>query len=207
MNARKRVGYARSTVWKNSKKIEIMKKHIIGFALFSFIVSTAVVVSVSISVSKEFERTRSLCLLQITPQTPAAFEQEARTGKIADDSPIVNQAVFSLKTKQINMELLFNAGAKPQQSVPLVLNFFRKDGRNAKFLARVKTSASHNSFYYAQGETAARFVGSFDWLDNLQKYDNLYVTVECDSESSVESAGAPVFDYRFAKPVTLAWNN
>lgn len=181
-----------------------MKKHFIGFALFSFIVAAAVCLSIIFSISERADYVSKT--VPAVKLAPAVKETAARFGKIDDDSPVVRQAVLNLKTKQINVELLFDRDNRPPGSLPLILKFFRKDGKGTRFIHSVEVTLMPDSFYYRSVETeTAQIVGSYDWLDNLARYDNIYVIAENDSRFRRQTATAPVFDNSFARAVTLAW--
>ncbi len=170
-----------------------MKKHIFGLAFFSFIVgATAIIYSMFnfVNVEEVF----------VSPQTSTRatscwkMKRESRESKFA--SPIIKQAVFDLKTKQLNWEL---ATPKTDSNLKIALHFFVKDDKTgARYINSALVPVSSNP------EGTINGTSSFQWLDNLQSYENLYVIAEYISLDKFKSKSyQPKFDAGKAASVLL----
>lgn len=180
-----------------------MKKHIIGLTLFSVIVSAAAIVYAVFNVPK---------IVSIAPMHYIVAERthckmKRAANRSAVDSPAVTQAVFNLKTKQLNWEFTApssDADSKisidfSDASSKIALHFFVKNKNGTRYLNSVLTpglAASENDVIKASG--------SYEWLDNLDSYENLYVTAEYTTwEKFQDKAVQPKFDSEKATSVLL----
>ncbi len=156
-----------------------MKKHIIGLTLFSFIVSAAAIVYAVFNVPE---------IVQVAAQRYVVAERtHCKMKRAVDnsqaDSPVVTQAVFDLKTKQLNWELVAPLSSDSKIAVSfsdadskIALHFFVKNKNGTRYLNSVLTPS------FATPENfVIKSSGSYEWLDNLDSYENLYVTAESTS--------------------------
>lgn len=179
-----------------------MRKHIFGFALFSFIITAAICIGIATTYKKIDYFTKSF------PAPPAISQTEAQSGEVDARSPTVSQAVLNMKTKRLDVELFYDGNSKFQKSVPPLLKFFRKDANGTKFLGSVKLDAPNFGYreFFKNTPKTKQISGVYNLLDNLDAYDNLYVLAILDAATlDGTSPDAPVFDSRRAKAVTLAW--
>jgi len=161
-----------------------MKKHILGLALFSFIVSAAAVVyaffnvpeivqvSEVITVSEpQYVPTRTSCKMRSTPK---------------NNSIKIEQAVLNLQTKQFNWEL-----ATPDREEAIALHFFSKDAGGTRYITseQINNKFSHNG--------VLKFSDSYRWLNKRDSYENLYVIAQFDSEVINYSENFQVYGDRF----------
>ena len=183
-----------------------MKKHIAGFILFCFIVGVAVFISGVVTAFIPYNGMSHGDAVKTFPATKRVMtETEATRGNIDKNSPRVTQAVFNLPTKQVNLELLFKK--KPifdENGWTLIkFNYFRNNGRGISFVHSETVRLLPESFSYEDGETSASIIGSYEWLDNLDSYDNLYVTAEF-ADIYASDKAILKFDPNFAKEVLLS---
>jgi len=181
-----------------------MKKHIAGFILFSFVVGTAVFASEVWKIFTEYEK--------IAPKRegnsyskikPVISETEATVGAIDKKSPTVRQAVFNLNTKQVNIELLFRDYVPAGEKINVKLSYFRNDSTGARFITSEIVSFFPESFYNRNKDATAVVLSSYEWLDRLDSYENLYVIAEFDGKYPYSNRTAPKFDTGFAKEILL----
>lgn len=179
-----------------------MKKHIIGLTLFSFIVSAAAIVYAVFNVPK------------IVPVAPMRFVVAERTHckmkRAANhsqvDLPVVTQAVFDLKTKQLNWELAAPLSSGSNTSIDfsgagskIALHFFVKNKNGTRYLNSVLAPGLATS-----ENLVIKGSGSYEWLDNLNSYENLYVTAESTSWKKFQDKTVqPEFDAEKATSVLL----
>jgi hypothetical protein len=181
-----------------------MKKHIVGFILFCFVVGVAVFTSGVWRIFSEYEK--------VVPKReedsyskikPILTETEATVGAIDKKSPTVRQAVFNLNTKQVNLELLFRDRVSTSESIHVKLSYFRNDSKGARFITSEVVSLLPESFYYRNKDATAVFTSSYEWLDKLDSYENLYVVAEFTGKYSSAEKTTPKFDAGFAKEILL----
>jgi hypothetical protein len=184
-----------------------MKKHIAGFILFCFVVGTAVFVSRLFGVSLIYKVTPNHDKIVPLKEKTVIAETDAEFGAIDKNSPRVRQAVFSLTTKQVNLELLFNKKQFFDEGVAIKFNFFRNNEQGIRFIHSEIVRLVPDSFSYSNGDTTtASVIGSYNWLDELGSYDNLYVVAEFTNSYTIEKTN-PKFDANFAKEVLLSKGN
>ncbi len=164
-----------------------MKKHIIGLALFSFIVSAATVIYALFNVPEII--TVSAPQYIPTQRTNCKMKRELKESK--SNSPLITQAVFNLKTKQFSWEL-----ARQKVNSPILLHFFIKDEKGTSYIS---TEQGINSVRYGE----MFFSGSFIWIGNLDSYMNLYVIAELAPTPGHYKNYQPEFNADKAIPVLL----
>lgn len=189
-----------------------MKKHIAGFILFSFIVGIFVFISYVLGLFTA-KPTTTHCNFQYpkiktvkTESKPVVTESEATVGAIDKNSPRVVQAVFNVPTKQVNLELLFKKKVVFDDYgwFLIKLNYFRNNGQGIKFIHSETVRFLPESFSNEDGKSSASVLGSYEWLDNLGSYDNIYVVAELTDNYSSDKA-TPKFDTNFAKEILLSY--
>ena len=168
-----------------------MKKHIIGFTLFSIIVGTAAFIYAMFNVVNVEE----VFAPAYTPtyQTKSCWKMKRDSKETNVGSPVVRQAVLDLKTKQLNWEV-----AAPETKSKIALHFFIKDENGTRYI----NSALAPETSFENGVIKA--TSSYLWLDNLASYENLYVIAEFTSRSDYKNKYAqPKFDSSNATSVLL----
>ncbi len=158
-------------------------KHIIGLALFSFIVSAAAVVYALFNVPEIVP----VYEIVLTPQYVPAQRTHCKMKKNTKINSIeVRQAVLDLQTKQFNWEL-----SAPDVDEPIALHFFSKDNRGTRYIAseQVADTFSRNG--------VLRFSDSYEWLNKRKSYENLYVIAQFASEAENYSENYQVYDNKF----------
>ncbi len=170
-----------------------MNKHFWGFALFCLIVGTTAFIFAKFNVI-------SAGKVYVTPdystysQTKSCWKMKRELGRANPGSPTVRQATFDLKSKQLRWEL-----DTSEVNTPIALNFFIKDENGMRFVH----SALVPTLAYRYG-SIIRATSSYEWLDNLESYENLYVTAEPISQSAYQDKNFPVeFDAGKATAVLL----
>lgn len=187
-----------------------MKKHVFGFALFSFIVAVAVVVGNL----PAFEPASVHLIDSYEEPQPRYFCKKRQSRNYDYQNAKIEQAVLDLKTKQLKISLSLpsqsGAAAAEEKSYTLALHYFVKNGSETRFL---KTQNNYlNSAFDTENEW---LLTSSEWLDALESYDNLYIVPEIKENVSVNSFSVkggdsinpknqPRFDYSTAAPVLLS---
>lgn len=170
-----------------------MKKHFFGFALFSLIVGSAAFVYSMFNVGS-VEKVFAPVDYSGYAQTKSCWKGKREMSRTNHGSPTIKQAIFNTETKQLKWEL----DASDIKS-PIALNFFVKD----QFGMRYIHSALVPKLAYRDG-SVIRATSSYEWLDNLGSYKNLYVTAEPISNGAFEDKNFPVeFDASKATAVLL----
>ena len=168
-----------------------MKKHVIGFTLFSIIVGTAAFIYAMFNIVNVEE----VFAPAYTPtyQTKSCWKTKRDFKESSVGAPVVRQAVLDLRTKQLNWEL-----AAPQTNSIIALHFFVKDKSGARYI----NSALAPESGFENGVIKA--TSSYRWLDNLDSYENLYVIAEFTSRSNYQNKNnPPKFDSAKATSVLL----
>ena len=165
-----------------------MKKHIIGLALFSFIVITAAVVYAIFSVP------------EIIPVSAPKYVPAERTHcnmrrKIKESKfsrVEVTQAIINLQTKEFSWEV-----AAPETDAPINLHFFTKENGGTRYLTSLPfVTLSHTG--------QVKINKAFKFLYDRKSYENLYVIGEYYYESEIyNEANPPRFDINKATAVTF----
>lgn len=143
-----------------------MKKHILGFALFSFIVAATIFIYAMLGLFNIEEVT----VPNYSPgysTVKSCWKMQRDTRAANSGSPLIKQAVFNLKSKQLKWEL-----DTTEINTPIALNFFIKDEKGTRYV----NSTYVPTIAYRDGRVRA--TSSYEWLNNLDSYENLYVTAE-----------------------------
>jgi hypothetical protein len=185
-----------------------MKKHTAGLILFCFIVGTAVSISVRLGVVARYNGISKLDVIKTYPNPNSEInETDAAIGKIDDKSPVVRQAVLNANNKQLSLELLFKVNKNFDDRTSLKLSYFKKTAKGVRFINSETVELIPESFDYKNGATTALVISSYEWLDNLDSYDNLYVIAEIDADYSGSKKAVSKFDPNFAKAILRAGGN
>lgn len=142
-----------------------MKKHLLGLALFSFILGTTIFVYSMFNVFNIQEVAAPNYSPNYSRPT-SCWNMKRKVNRWNSNSPIVRQAIFDSKLKQLNWEL-DTSGV----NTPIVLKFFIKDEKGTRYINSilVPSDAYRNDSFSAT---------SFYELKNLKSYENLYVVPE-----------------------------
>ena len=163
-----------------------MRKHVLGLAVFSFIVgATAFVYAMFFGVMPitpviETED------VSASPAVKTSCWKMKRESEI--DSLKINQAVYNLQSKEFSWDI-----ATPRSDQMLALHFFSKDERGTRY---IKTETI-NARMAQRG--VLRFNNTYQWMNKLKSLDNLYVVAEFYSDT----ARHPQFDAAHATAVTF----
>ena len=180
-----------------------MKKHIFGLAIFSIIVSAAAIVYAVFNVPKIVSIAPTHYI--VTERTHCKMKRAANRSAV--DSPAVTQAVFDLKTKQLSWEFTApSSNADSEISIDfsdassrIALHFFVKNKNGTRYLNSVLTPG-----FAASENLVIKASRSYEWLDNLDSYENLYVTAEYTTwKKFQDKAVQPEFDAEKATSVLL----
>lgn len=162
-----------------------MKKHIIGFAMFSFIVASAVFVKYYFYTPESFDVP--------APAVKSSCWKMKREFK-ASEAPIVRQALLNLNTKQMNWEVYV-----PETETRLALHFFIKDGGDTRFLG-----TEIAPMVTSKWNKVIKYNSAYIWFYNLNSDDTVYIVPEMltDFEDNNKNFD-PIFDESRATPVTV----
>ncbi len=163
-----------------------MKKHIIGLALFSFIVSAAAVVYAFFNVTE--------IPLVSAPQNSSTdlpfscWRIKPEQRNFINDAVKVRQAVFESDTQTLKFEL--DAPTNDR----IGMHFFVKDAAGTRYI---------NSFFTINSKEI-RGTQTYRYLENLESTGNLYVMAESTSWDEHQSGNShPEFDVKSATPILL----
>ena len=185
-----------------------MKKHLFGFALFSLIVGTAAFVYAIFNVVRVDEVPAPSYYQTYSPAT-SCWKMKRNVRESNFDAPKVSQAVFNVKTKQLNWKL-----DTPGTASSIALHFFVKDENGTRYIASEKTLSSGLRSGQIEMDKRAidsggrdgevKFTSSYKSLDNLNSYENLYVIAESVSTSKIHNNNFQLeFDAAKAIPVLI----
>ena len=163
-----------------------MKKHIIGLALFSIIVGTAIFIYGMFNVVNVEEEVFVMTNTQTYPTTKSCWKMKQESRESNLNKLMVRQAVFDLQSKQFNWEL-----ATPNTNEPIALHFFSKDGSGTHYI----TSEQINNKFSHNGNL--RYSSSYNWLNKRQSYENLYVIAQFESDAVNYSENYQVYGNKF----------
>lgn len=167
-----------------------MKKHILGFAVFSFIVAATMFgykFFNSFETDKTYNYTSSRSCRLTKPQ-PATL-----TTNVA--APFVRQAVLDTQTRILYWEL-----SAPKIDSAIKLHFFVKNENGTRYIS---SSPGVRSDLNGGNLT---FESSLMWMDNLNSYENLYVAAEAVPASELHIRKyEPKFDASKATAISLHW--
>lgn len=167
-----------------------MKKHIIGLAFFSFIVSAAAVIYAIFNIPQITPVYEIVSTPQYIPAERTHCKLRSRANRFSLE---IKQAVYDVRTRQFNWELT----ASPSTS-RIALHFFIRDANGTRYL---------NSIFAPQASFengAIKAASSSRWLDRLESYENTYVIPEYTSGNEFDDKNyQPNFDAARAMPVTI----
>ncbi len=146
-----------------------MKKHIIGFTLFSIIVGTAAFIYAMFNVVNVGE--------VFTPAYTQTYQRNScwkmkRNLKETINSSTITQAIFNLKTKKFSWNL-----STVETDSPILLHFFVNDGKGTRYIG---SDPAKN--LVSDGEL--NFSRSYTKLDKINSQTNLYLIAEMNAPSS-----------------------
>ncbi|MCA1623735.1 MAG: hypothetical protein LC768_16335 [Acidobacteria bacterium] len=142
-----------------------MKKHILGFALFSFIVGATAFVYAMFNVVRVKEVSAPTYSQTYSSKT-SCWRTKRQLKESNFGSPIIEQAVFNLKTKQFSWKL-----ATAEADLPIALHFFIKDDEETRYIYSEQYVAGSRD-----GEL--KFTNSRLSPNNLDSDENLYVIAD-----------------------------
>ncbi len=185
-----------------------MKKHIIGLALFSLIVGTTAFVYAMFNIVR-VEEVPAPTYYQTYSPTKSCWKMKRDLRESKFDSPKVIQAVFNVKTKQLNWKL-----DTPEINSPIVLHFFVKDKNGTRYIASEQGLSSGRRSGQVEMDKRAidsggrngevKFTSSYLSLENLDSYENLYVITEVVPTAKTYNKNfQPKFDAEKATPVLV----
>lgn len=178
-----------------------MKRHILGLALFSSIVASA------IFVSWLFYNAPAPAVAPVGQEEVVFSKSKTNCWK---DAPKANaggvsrvkvvQAVFNQRTNQLETELQVDGKIPAGAWVGVNLHFFEKEAGGTRYLTSESLSVLTESD--SEKTAAHSVISSFEWLDRLDSRENLYVVAERVGGfgRKVEPSG---FDAANARPVLL----
>ncbi len=169
-----------------------MKKHIVGLALFSVIVSTAAVIYALFPVPEIAPVSETVYVPQ-NSYTKSCWKMQKELKKSRIDSPVVAQAVFNMKTKNLIWEL----SSSKAKDFP-ILHFFVRDEKGVRLLDSIRTAK-----YFTDGE-ATKFSNRYSELNKLSSQANLYLILDTTEYSEIDETEHHImFDIAKAIPVTI----
>jgi hypothetical protein len=191
LNICKKFSYHHSDGYKEGEFF--MKKHLLGFALFSFIVGTAIFIYAMLNIVNIEEVTAPNYSPNYYSKATSCWKMKHESNRTNFGSPVVEQAIFNTKSKVLNWVLNTS-----NSDTSVALNFFVKDENGTRYVNSIFVPAA------AYRDGLVRATSSYEWLDNLGSYDNLYVIAEPISFGERGKYNLPMkFDANRATPVLL----
>ena len=185
-----------------------MKKHLLGFALFSLIVGTAAFAYAMFNVVK-VDEVPAPSYYQAYSPTKSCWKMKRNVRESNFDAPKVSQAVFNRRTEQLSLKLEL-----PETSSEVALHFFVKDAEGTRYISseqvlggargrvegKMDLQAADGEYRFGE----MKVTGSYSSLDNLNSYENLYLIAESVSVSQIRNNNfQPEFDAAKAIPVLI----
>lgn len=151
-----------------------MRKHILGFAVFSLIVTAA------------FYFGRTQVKNYLNPNQRFLIEtMKPESSNPNGKSVVIRQAVFDTRTRQLNLEF-----QTERLDTAVALHFFVKDDKEPRYVMTSFTS----QMSFSKGSNEYTF--SYEWMDNLQSFENLYIVPEVIGATDV---GKKKYNVKFDK--------
>lgn len=166
-----------------------MIKHLTGFVIFSFIVGISAFIacffyeipsSESVFVAQEPIRVSS-------KRSCGKYKKKHKRGALTDLK--LKQAVFNLKTKQLDTNFVMKRKNQYTKGVSIGLHFFAKNASGTRYVATIKFDLIPVFDDYGVAE---QDISSPVWFNSLEDYENVYVVPEANYLQN--ESNAPVFD-------------
>ncbi len=166
-----------------------MKKHIIGLALFSFIVSAAAIVYAIFSIPE--------IITVSAPQYIPAQRKHCKMKRELNESEMnsieVKQATINMKAEELNWEIV-----APEINAPIALYFFSKDINGTHYISSTPVITEFSRI------GKLKINKPFKFLYEPKSYENLYVIARFVSDSEIYNQNnLPKFDAAKATAVTV----
>lgn len=170
-----------------------MKKHILGFGLFSLIIVASAIAFVYFQPFDIYN---------------APTDNRRMTELPVEELPAVNigtkvtQAVINSETKQIDLEIALDKNDSTNNTFSLALYFYLNDGAGkTKIIGREKITLCSND--YQNAKATVKIKDSLSWLNKLNTFENLYVMAQPVSVGAEIQEFSPHFNANLAKPVLI----
>ena len=176
-----------------------MNKHFIGLIIFSFIVGMSAIIAslfiqmpqmpkieaVKVSESNDYVyRGNTHCKKKKRKPRPKNYSELA--------SAKVSQAFFDLNKKQLDTQFMIERANDSTETVNVALHFFVNDRFGVQHIATEFVTLAPN---FDIGDKAITTkISSFNWLNNLESRENLYVMPEVIKNSDTYKNYPPIFD-------------
>jgi hypothetical protein len=190
LKKRKRIGYARSIVHKFKEKYQIMKKHIFGLAIFSFIVGAAAIVFAFFNVSEIVSV--SFPQYALVETTHCKMEREVEELQIG--SPLIKQATLNSKSGIFVFEI--ECVESPKR---MSLYFYKKNAGNTPLIATGELDLKPS----IKCKNKMSLSKSFNWAKEAHPASNIYVIAQTSDSSENFSVN---FNKLLATPVLIDGN-
>lgn len=173
-----------------------MKQNIFGAILFSVIVGTAVYISASlVTLPNPWEVKRNFSNREISCEMPEPVTKR-ELAKVK-----VNQAVLNPKTNQLNTSLTVERFNSSTGHLGVTYHFFVKEGAATQYLSSETVVIEPN--FNEENKANHEIISSYNWLDNFDTKNNLYVIAESSYNGFSRRSSIPRFDESIAAPVLL----
>jgi hypothetical protein len=174
-----------------------MRKHVFGFAIFSFIVGATVLISRLLFFPVAEPEFHVIENQSSSPRKTSCWMRDTR--KFEKPKVKIEQAVLDLKTKQLKTFVALQPQIETDKYQTVLLHFFVKDGGKTRYLSSEDVWVKGT--FDAKNEA---ILTSLKWLDESESYDNLYVVPELENDKIDYKENSPAFDYSNAAPVLLS---
>lgn len=178
-----------------------MNQNVFGIILFSLIVGTAIFAS-------EYFVTLPTPLpvyekpFTVTNSGNSCGKRVYQAAKYGKTDLKIKQAVFNLRTKQLDTSLEIQRFDSETQNTGVTFHFYVKDGITTRYLASDTVHLKPN--FDQNNKAIQEITSSYFWLDNLKSHKNLYVIAEPSQNSfKTDAESIPRFNESGASSVLL----
>lgn len=186
-----------------------MNKHIIGLIVFSFIVGMSAIIAsffVPMPQMPKIDSVRVSDSHEYLYRGSTSCKKKKRKPRPKDYSELavakVSQAVFDLNKKQLDTQFLIERANDSTETVNVALHFFVNDNFGVQHIATEFLTLTPN---FDMGDKAMLSkVSSFNWLNNLESRENLYVMAEVVNSEVRYRKTPPKFDTYEATAVLVS---
>jgi hypothetical protein len=173
-----------------------MTRHIAGFVLFSFIVSVSGVIAfIFADIPQNIVPQPEIYTVKNAPKYEGKYRCDKKDNYTfsSDVSVKVAQSVFNKRTGLIDTNLYIERKDFSTNSVAVALHFFAKNNDGARFIA-TENFYSKPDFNRQNKAVLGIPSRSYQWLDDLNPNENLYVIADADFRNVGNRKFQPDFD-------------
>lgn len=174
-----------------------MKKHIFGFAIFSFIIGATVLVS-GLLATMFCSGSPVLLKTNYAESERKTYCNMKRSQRYGTEKIKIEQAFLDQNNRELKTFIALKNSGKDSDPYTVALHFFTKNGDQTRFVA------TENVYFETGLKNNETTLKSLSWTDKLETTDNLYVQPEATWGLTKYKGIPPGFDQTNAAPVLLS---